>query len=114
MQRLLSGEIKMKRTNFGRMSFLFAIWAALLISLSCEKPVQSTAAPARPSDIKVEMRDGGPMVLTTSAAEFQMLPSGALQGSLLKDGKRLTLDEPDASAANSDSIVHQGKTLQFI
>jgi len=114
MQRL-SGEIKMKRINFNRLCSLFAIWAAVLTMLSCEKPaVQPPAAPARPSDIKVEVRDGGPVVLTTSAAEFQMLHSGVLQGILLKDGKRLTLDDPTAGSAAGDSIVHEGKSLQFI
>src|SRR5438874_2411746 len=101
----------MKRINCNRLCFFFAIWASLLIVLSCEKPaVQPTVAPVRPSDIKVEVRDGGPIVLTTSAAEFQLLPSGALQGTLLKDGKRLTLDEPGVPAASGDAIVHDGKT----
>src|SRR5450432_675030 len=114
MQRL-SWEIKMKRINFNRLCSSFAIWAAVLTMLSCEKPaVQPPAAPARPSDIKVEVRDGGPVVLTTSAAEFQMLHSGVLQGILLKDGKRLTLDDPTAGSAAGDSIVHEGKSLQFI
>ena len=35
------------------------------------------------------------MVLTTSAAEFQVTPEGYVQASLLKDGKKLSLDEPD-------------------
>ncbi len=65
------------------------------LTLSCSKPpAQPKPAPSRPSDIKVEVRDGGPVVITTSAAEFQVLPSGFLQATLLKDGKRLTLDEP--------------------
>jgi len=95
--------------------FLFAIWAALLIAPSCEKPaVQPTATAIRPSDIKVEVRDGRPVVLTTGAAEFQVLPSGQLQGTLLKDGKRLTLDEQGSGAsAGGDFIVHEGKTLEF-
>src|SRR5260370_21871513 len=85
-------------------------------TLSCSKPpVQPKPAPSRPSDIKVEVRDGGPVVLTTSLAEFQLLPSGFLQATLLKDGKRLTLDEPGVgSAGGSDSIVHEGKELDFV
>ncbi len=75
------------------------------LSLSCTRTsVQPKAGASRPSDIKVEVRDGGPVVLTTSAAEFQILPSGAVQAFLLKDGKKLTLDEPGvATAADGDS-----------
>ena len=96
-------------------SFL-AVCVALGVLASCAKPpVQPKAPPSRPSDIKVEVRDGGPVVLTTSTAEFQILPSGFLQATLLKDGKRLTLDEPGVgSAGGSDSIVHEGKELDFV
>jgi alpha-galactosidase len=84
--------------------------------LSCTKPAeQPKPAPSRPSDIKVEVRDGGPVVVTTSAAEFQVLPSGFLQATLLKDGKRLTLDEPGVgSTGGSDSIVHAGTEFDFV
>ncbi|MGC2328603.1 MAG: hypothetical protein WA604_17965, partial [Candidatus Sulfotelmatobacter sp.] len=85
------------------------------LGLSCARgPVQPATAPARPSNIKVEVRSGGPVVLTTSTAEFQILPSGLVQAFLLKDGKRLTLDEPDiGSATGSDYIIHDGQELQF-
>ena len=88
---------------------------ALLLTASCtQTPVPVKPAVSRPSDIKVEVRDGGPVVLTTSSAEFQILPSGFVQASLLKDGKKLTLDEPGVgSAAGSDSLIHEGKDLQF-
>jgi alpha-galactosidase len=98
-------------------SFLEILVAGIaLLTASCTKPpAQPRAAPSRPSDIKVEVRDGGPVVLTTSAAEFQILPSGFLQAALLRDGKRLTLDEPGVgSAAGSDYIVHEGKDLEFV
>jgi alpha-galactosidase len=99
-------------------SFILAIIFAGLggVTLSCSKPpVQPKAPPSRPSDVKVEVRDGGPVVLTTSAAEFQILPSGFLQATLLKDGKRLTLDEAGVgSTGGSDSIVHEGKELDFV
>ncbi len=115
----------MKRIRNGRgtirqsYSFILAFTLAALggMMLSCSKPAAAPpkAAPSRPSDIKVEVRDGGPIVLTTSAAEFQILPSGFLQATLLKDGKRLTLDEPEVgSAGGSDSIVHEGKELDFM
>src|ERR1700694_3248656 len=83
-------------------SFIFGITLAAVagLTLSCSRPsTQPKAAPSRPSDIKVEVRDGGPVVFTTSTAEFQILPSGFLQATLLKDGKRLTLDEPEVGSA---------------
>ena len=37
--------------------------------------IAGSIRPTSDSDIKVEIRDGGPAVLTTSTAEFQILPS---------------------------------------
>ncbi len=98
-------------------SFLSGImFTTLWLMSGCSKPVeQPKPVPSRPSDIKVEVRDGGPMVVTTTTAEFQILPSGFLQASLLKDGKRLTLDEPaPGSGGGSDSIIVAGKELDFV
>jgi alpha-galactosidase len=100
-----------------RLYFFLALLPFIALAMvSCSKPaVQPRAEPSRPSDIKVELRGGGPVVVTTSAAEFQVFPSGFLQATLLKAGKRLTLDEPGVgSAAGSDYIVHEGQELQFI
>ena len=93
-----------------------AAMALLGLTLGCEKaPVQPKGPPSQPSDIKVVMHDGGPLVVTTKSAEFQILPNGFLQATLLKDGKRLTLDEPEVgSSGGNDSIVHAGKELDFI
>jgi alpha-galactosidase len=113
----------MKRPS-GLVSFppLFSFLAGILfmavagVMLSCNKaPVPPKPAPSQPSSINVEVRDGGPVVLKTSTAEFQILPSGFLRAALLKDGKWLTLDEPDVgSSGGSDSIVHEGKELDFV
>src|SRR5271157_3022089 len=107
------------RVSFPRLiSFLSFIFFAGIAGfmLSCSKPTaQPKAEPSQPSDIKVEVRDGGPVVVTTSAAEFQVLPSGFVQAFLLKDGKRLTLDEPEVgSAGGSDSIVQGGREFDFV
>jgi alpha-galactosidase len=114
MKRIGSDDRGSRRRLFSFLQILVA--GSALLMASCNKPpAQPKAAPSRPSDIKVEVRDGGPVLLTTSAAEFQILPSGFLQATLLKDGKRLTLDEPGVgSAAGSDYIVHDGKDLEFV
>ena len=78
----------------------------------CTRPPAKTEPALRPSTIKVEVKPGGPVVLTTSSAEFQILPSGYIQASLLKGGQKLTLDEPGAGAS-SDFLVQDGKEVQF-
>jgi alpha-galactosidase len=100
--------------RFGRSILLATAMALAMISCS-RPPTQSKQLPSRPSDIKVEVRDGGPVVLTTSTSEFDVLPSGFLQAFLLQGGKKLTLDEPGlGSAASSDYLVHDGKELKFV
>jgi alpha-galactosidase len=98
-----------------RMFFSIAIVLAGAM-VSCTKPPQQAkTAPSHPSEVNVQVRDGGPIVVTTKSAEFQILPSGFLQATLLKDGKRLTLDEPEVgSTGGSDSIVIKGKEFDFI
>jgi alpha-galactosidase len=108
-----------RRISLPQFSFLLlgiplVVVTAMLPGCSKQAP-PAQAPPSRPSDIHVEVRDGGPTVITTSTAEFQILPSGFLQASLLKSGKHLTLDEPDVgSTGGSDSIMHEGKELDFV
>jgi alpha-galactosidase len=109
----------MKRVQWSARLGSFLLSGGILIIAgiaSCSKPApQSKPVPSRPSEINVEVRDGGPIVVTTNAAEFQVLPSGFLQATLLKNGKRLSLDEPDVgSTGGSDSIVMAGKEFDFI
>ena len=86
----------------------------LLLTVACSRhESRSTSAPSRPSEIKVTFNDGGPLVVETSTAEFHVLPSGYVQGFLLKDGKKLTLDEPSSDARGSDYVVAAGKDIQF-
>jgi alpha-galactosidase len=98
---------------------MFSLMLAILLAgslVTCSKPTQQAKlAPSHPSEINVEVRDGGPIVVTTKTAEFQILPSGFLQATLLKDGKHLTLDEPPVgSTGGSDSILIAGKEYDFI
>jgi alpha-galactosidase len=93
------------------MVLVLAAW--LFASVSCSRPPAKTetAAPPEPSQIKVEVKPGGPIILTTSSAEFQILPSGYIQAALLKGDQRLSLDQP--SAAGSDLLLQNGKPVQF-
>jgi alpha-galactosidase len=96
--------------------FCFLLINVALIFVSCTKTTPPPKVPpSKPSDIKVDVKDGGPVIVTTTAAEFQILPSGFLQATLRKADKRLTLDEPNVgSTGGSDSIVSQGKEFDFI
>jgi len=94
----------------------------VLASIACSRqaakqPANDQPAAAQndqPSAIKIERNPGGPLVLTTSTAEFQVLPSGYVQGFLLKDGKKLTLDEPSlGKATGSDYLLSGGQELGF-
>jgi alpha-galactosidase len=88
----------------------------LLFSVGCARTPKKTAEPpSQPSTIQVTVNDGGPVVLTTSTAEFQVLPSGYVQASLLKDGKKLSLDEPRlGSPTDSDYLVIGGNEIHFV
>jgi len=73
-----------------------------LLLTACSKlpktPLKTATAkpePTQPSAIKVDVKTGGPVVLTTTVAEFQVTPDGYVQASLLKDGQKLSLDEPN-------------------
>jgi alpha-galactosidase len=87
----------------------------MLLSVGCER-TQTTSEPAsQPSAIKVVVNDGGPVVLTTSTAEFQILPSGYVQASLLKDGKKLSLDETKVGAPeDTDHVIVGKKEIDFV
>ena len=88
---------------------------AMLLCTACartgKKPPETRLEPSR---ISVRVNSGGPIVLTTSAAEFHILPTGYLQALLLKGGQQLTLDEPRQNGiAESDYLMQEGKEVHF-
>jgi alpha-galactosidase len=90
------------------------IMTVCLLLVSCTRPPAKTepaSVPAQPSQIKVDVKPGGPVTLTTSSAEFQILPTGYIQASLLKGDQKLTLDAP--SSTGSDLLMRDGKEVQF-
>ncbi len=98
-------------------SIVVLVIAALLLACNKAEPPKKAAkpAPTQPSEIKVEVKSGGPLVLNTRTAEFDISPSGYVQAFLLKDGKRLTLDEPPLGAPGDSSYLTQkGKEVRFV
>ena len=102
-------------------ALIVTTFAFILAITACSKlpktPLNTATAkpePTQPSAIKVDVKTGGPVVLTTSAAEFQVTPVGYVQASLLKDGRKLSLDEPNVGApADSDFVRVGGKDVHF-
>jgi alpha-galactosidase len=105
LERQLSSRTSREKTQF----------CCLLLVLSMGVACQKTASPpeqshASGSSIKVESKSGGPIVLTTSSAEFQVSPSGSVQAFLLKDGAKLTLDLP---SPDGNYLSQDGKNIRL-
>lgn len=80
---------------------------------ACGQKEVSPARQGAPSTVTVTAGNQGAMTITTRAAEFELLPTGYLRAGLLKDGKKLTLDEPETeSQAFGDSVVIAGKEIR--
>jgi alpha-galactosidase len=80
--------------------------SVLLISGGCSQKEPSSTPPT--SVVKVSVA-ADQITLTTSAAEFTLLPSGYLKASLLVGGKALSLDQP--SNAASEVVTVAGKEV---
>src|SRR5262249_22460460 len=74
-ERALARKESLLKRGLMNSRFLIAL---LLTSftIACSQKPAPQAAPSHPSDIKVTVSDGGPVLIQTSTAEFQLLPSG--------------------------------------
>ncbi len=109
-------------SSLARRTFALTL-VALIIALtqSCSHPQQtpqSKEPPSQPSAILVDVKSGGPLVVTTSDAVFEVSPNGYVQAFLLRDGQRLTLDDPQAGKPSESDYIQQGSdevhfTLDF-
>jgi alpha-galactosidase len=84
---------------------LLSLLGVLAILGGCARHAQPTSE-TRPSSIEIRVSATGPAVIKTGTAEFDILSSGYIQGFLLKDGERLTLDEPDE---RGEEMIWNGK-----
>jgi alpha-galactosidase len=89
--------------------------AATLLLTACSKTPstqvqtsQPTAEATKPSTVKVEINPGGPIVLTSSAAEFRLRPDGYLQASLITNGQKRSLDDPRQGGTSDGNVVRVG------
>ncbi len=116
MKTELSQDLKLRSdTNLSHAGIGLAVACvlALVFMAACSRQSAKPAASqdeGGPSPVSVTVHPGGPVVIRTTAAEFDVLPSGYVQAALLKEGKTLTLDEPQGS---SDALVSGGKEADF-
>ena len=101
-----------------RFYFVAITLCVLLLSTSCghkkdEASTQGTpVSQPKVSTITVDVEPNGPVVITTSAARFEVLRSGYIHAALLKDGQEQTLE--DQGQTSGDYIVREGKQEQFV
>jgi len=87
-------------------------WTLAMVGCGGKTP-PSPAQPVPISSVAVSVNPGAPVIIKTSNAEFDVLPSGYIQAYLLKDGTRWTLDEPEAGlSTGSDSLLTSGKEIR--
>jgi alpha-galactosidase len=104
--------------SFARRSYTLIV-VALLITLtqSCSHSLPTSKPkepPSQPSDIRVEVKPGGPLVMTTTNASFEVSPSGYIQAFLLNGGQRLTLDDPQPGRPDeSDYLTEKNADVHF-
>jgi alpha-galactosidase len=104
-----------------RMVALCLMMVLAFLPMACSKLQKSPPQietvkpqPTKPSAINVDVKGGGPVTLTTSAAEFEVTPDGYVHALLLEDGKRLSLDEPNVGSPSDSNFVRvAGKDVNF-
>src|SRR5712692_1859455 len=87
------------------------MFIAALAMAACRENPASLPKSGASSKVTISLNKGGPLVVNTPMSEFDIFPSGYVEAWLLKDGKKITLDEP-GSAALGDRIVVAGKTVE--
>src|SRR5262249_42903771 len=87
------------------------VWVLAMNGCEGRQP-PSPVGPGSASSVGVTAIPGGRVVIKTSSAEFEILPSGYIQAYLLENGTRLSLDEPESAAqSGSDSLLSAGREI---
>ena len=97
-------------------NFILIVTAIAFLYVGCTRTPNQQPEMAKPqaSKISVAVNQGGPIVVTTSTAEFKILPSGYIHAGLLKGGAIQSLDEAQAAdSSGSDYLVQDGKEVHF-
>ena len=97
-------------TLSSRSALCGTLLAVSLALLSCQNS-HSPSGPQNASKISVSVNAGQQITIQTATAEFDILPSGYIQANLLKDGKRVTLDDSENATGAGNSIMAGGKEI---
>ncbi len=108
------GRSQVRNSSLRKRILLMLLVGSAVSAMACSKasppPAKETVAR---SAITVTVNGGGPVLLKSGTAEFDILSSGYVQAFLLKDGNRLTLDEPEAGpSVSSDYLLSAGKEIR--
>lgn len=101
--------------------FFLAIICVLAVLQGCERkkataPASSDqvkAPHATVSQVEIKAAGTGPLVIRTPTLEFDVTPKGYVQAFLLRDGQRLTLDDPSDNAAGGEVVVNGTPVSDF-
>ncbi len=96
-------------------AIMFVVLSCLAVGyMSCSQTAPPpTGIKTSPSSIEVTVKPGGPVVLQSTTAEFDILPTGYVQAFLLREGKRLSLDDPEpVSSAPLDVLLTSGREIR--
>lgn len=106
----LSGENH--RGAMSRMLYLIFMTAACLAGISCQNKQEPKAAAPPPAAKSVLEVTTGPEAITvrTPSAKFILLPSGALKGSVEKNGASLSLDAEPTEPGQAISVAGKEHT----
>lgn len=95
---------------------VLVISSVFIVGLTLVACSHQSAPPAQEkptsSQVAVAVEGNTSVTIKTSAAEFDIFRSGYVQAFLLKDGKRLTLDEPSPGLSEKgDAVTVSGKPM---
>lgn len=104
-------HISLRPSSF-RLTVLALALLPLVFLSGCNRQSSQRTSPQGTSAVSVTVTSGGPMIIQTPAAEFQLNAAGYLQAGLLRDGKASTLDDAQADPNSSaDSVTSGGKEI---
>jgi alpha-galactosidase len=102
-----------RRHRISRLTGLCVALLTIFTLTDCKQSPHGGKAVPTTSAISVTTRPGGPVVIRTSTAEFQLTATGYLQAKFLQNGQELTLDDPQAEAGSSaDYVVSGGREIR--
>ncbi len=95
-----------------------AVTAVLTVLEGCQRsgttaPAASAPKTAPVSTVEVAVNAAGPLVIKTAVSEFDLTPRGYVQAFLIRDGQRLTLDDPAADAPGGGATVGGKRVRDF-